>query len=150
GLMHTGVASGGDRSPVIQGYRRGRPTPPWTFGALAGCGALRSTVGDLLCFMRACLQPPATPAGDAIVMSRRRRRDGPAPDSGVALGWLIRQVQGHAILWHNGGTYGSSSFLAVDDERSMAVLALGTAGPRSRPPLDGACWALLDDLARLC
>ncbi|MDQ3640807.1 MAG: beta-lactamase family protein, partial [Actinomycetota bacterium] len=58
GLMHTGVASGGDRSPVVQGYRRGRPTPPWTFGALAGCGALRSTVGDLLCFMRACLQPP--------------------------------------------------------------------------------------------
>jgi hypothetical protein len=52
-----------------------------------------------------------------------------------------------AVCWHNGGTYGGSSFLAVDSSRGLAVVALGNAGPGLLGPLDGPSWQLLDELA---
>jgi hypothetical protein len=57
-----------------------------------------------------------------------------------------RRTRPTEICWHNGGTYGGSSFLAIDVPRRLAVVALGNSGPGLIPPLDGPSWALLDDL----
>jgi CubicO group peptidase (beta-lactamase class C family) len=51
-------------------------------------------------------------------------------------------------VWHNGGTYGGSSFLAVDPAGRIAVAAFGNRGPRLTSPLDGASWRLFDALRR--
>jgi hypothetical protein len=64
----------------------------------------------------------------------------------IGLGWMIRSRPTGDVVWHNGGTYGASSFFAVDRRRSVAVIALGNLGPGLVPRLDGPCWALLDEL----
>ncbi len=146
GLDHTGVGGCGGGEPV-QGHRKGTPTPAWTFGALPGCGALRSTMTDLVSFAHSVLEPSSGRVGEALRLALEPRRDGPARDMSVGLGWMTRTTDRSESRWHNGGTYGTSSFLAVDQERQVAVVALGNAGPRLVPPLDGPCWALLDELS---
>jgi CubicO group peptidase (beta-lactamase class C family) len=151
GLTATGVGGGGPGAEPVPGFRKGRPTPPWTFGALAGAGALRSTATDLLTFAGACLDPPAGILGEAFDLARSPHHRGRLPFAAMGLGWMLRtrdrRRQPTEICWHNGGTYGASSFLAVDIPRRLAVVALGNAGPGLIPPLDGPSWTLLDDLA---
>ena len=69
----------------------------------------------------------------------------------VGLGWMHRTVPPGATrrpaVWHNGGTYGTASFLAVDLERSVAVVAFGNRGPVMASPIDKLGWAVFDDLA---
>jgi D-alanyl-D-alanine-carboxypeptidase/D-alanyl-D-alanine-endopeptidase len=150
-LTATGVGGGGGTLPV-PGFRRGRPTPPWAFGALEGAGALRSTVADLLTFARACLDPPAGTLGEALDLARRPHHRGRLPFAANGLGWMLRTRDRSRrpveICWHNGGTYGGSSFLAVDLTHHLAVVALGNSGPGLVPPLDGPAWGLLHDLTR--
>lgn len=150
-LRATRVGSCRDEAAPVPGFRKGRPTPPWTFGALEGAGALRSTVDDLLTFAGACLDPPPGPPGEALALARRAHHQGRLPFAAHGLGWMLRtRDRGRRpveICWHNGGTYGASSFLAVDLSRRRAVVALGNAGPRLVPPLDRPGWALLDEPA---
>src|SRR4029453_16912667 len=46
--------------------RRGRPTPPFQLPALVGAGALRSTATDMLCLLRANLDPAHSPLAAQI------------------------------------------------------------------------------------
>jgi D-alanyl-D-alanine-carboxypeptidase/D-alanyl-D-alanine-endopeptidase len=145
-MASTSVGGCGPGARPVPGFRRGKPTPPWTFGALAGAGALRSTATDLITFARACINPPDNTVGEALVLSRRKRHKGPFPGGAVGLGWMLMDKGGRHTSWHNGGTYGSSSFLGIDPTRGVAVVALGNSGPRLIPPLDRPSWALLDGL----
>ncbi len=151
GLDSTGIGGCGAGVPTVEGFRKGRPTPPWTFGALAGAGALRSTAGDLLAFCRACIHPPKGPLGAALRLAMTPARGGQGPLGGTGLGWQIRPIplarRPSETVWHNGGTYGASSFLALDPVREVALVALGTAGPRFVPHLDKPSWAAFDGLA---
>lgn len=144
GLDHTEM--GGDHSDVVPGFRKGKVTPPWTFGALAGCGAMRSTVTDLISFARSVADPSSGRVGKALRLATEPRRDGPARDMRIGLGWLTRTDDEGRALWHNGGTYATSSFFAVDPDCSAAVIALGTAGPGLIPRLDAPSWALFDEI----
>ncbi len=151
GMRATAVGGCGENSAPVPGFRKGRPTPPWTFGALEGAGALRSTAADLLTFARACLDPPEGTLGETLDLARRPFHRGRLPFAAVGLGWMLR-TRDHRrrpteTCWHDGGTYGASSFLAVDVLRRFAVVAVGNAGPRLIPPLDGPSWALFGDLA---
>ena len=147
GLDHTGIGACGVDAEPVPGHRRRKPTPAWTFGALPGCGAMRSTVIDLVSFVRSVIDPSSGRVGDALPLAVEPRRSGPAREMRIGLGWMTRTTDDVGAVWHNGGTYGTSSFLAVDRERRVAVVALGNAGPRLVPRLDRPCWALLDELA---
>lgn len=151
GLTATRVGGCGPGTEPVPGFRKGKPTPPWTFGALEGAGALRSTAADLLGFAAACLDPPDGITGEALALARRPFHRGRLPFAAVGLGWMLRTRDRHRqpteVCWHNGGTYGGSSFLAVDVPRRLAVVTLGNAGPGLLAPLDGPSWALLDSLA---
>ncbi|MCJ7708208.1 MAG: beta-lactamase family protein [Anaerolineales bacterium] len=146
GMTSTAAGDCGDGMAMVQGFRRGRPTPPWSFGALEGAGALRSTVTDLATFARACIQPPDGTIGEALRLAQQPFHVGRLPFAQMGLGWMLRDANDDPTLWHDGGTYGSSSFLAINVRRSIAVISLGNAGPRMTPPLDRPSWALLDSL----
>jgi D-alanyl-D-alanine-carboxypeptidase/D-alanyl-D-alanine-endopeptidase len=47
----------------------GRPTANWDLTVLAGVGAIRSTVNDLLRFADANLSPPKDELGEAIELT---------------------------------------------------------------------------------
>jgi len=146
GLSATGFGS----TDVVQGYRGRRPTPPWTFGALQGAGALRSTAADMIAFAGACIEGPDGILGEAMELARQPVYSGRFGLGSVGLGWQMRALPpgrpAGRTTWHNGGTYGGSSFLAVDPERRTAVAAFGNRGPRITSPLDGPSWKLFDGL----
>ncbi len=149
-LHATGVEQCAEGVPTVQGFRKRKPTPPWRFGALAGAGALRSTANDLLRFAGAILNPPGGIVGEALELARQAHHGGTGPSGGTGLGWHLRprpprQAAAESV-WHDGGTYGAASFLAVDPPGMRAVVALGNRGPGLFPPLNGAAWSLFDGL----
>ena len=96
----------------------------WDFQALAGCGALRSSVNDLLAFLAANMgvsHSELDPAMEAMLKPRR-----PAGQAGmeIALGWLVATRDGHEIVWHNGGTGGYRSFAGWDRQARVGVVVL--------------------------
>jgi CubicO group peptidase (beta-lactamase class C family) len=102
----------------------GKETSPWSFSALAPCGALRSTVNDLLIYVKANMTKDDTKLSKAFDLTHQITFN-----KGVKLGlaWHIILVNNVEYYFHNGGTYGSSSFLAFNTEKNIAVVILSNA-----------------------
>ncbi|MBK6940741.1 MAG: serine hydrolase [Planctomycetes bacterium] len=106
-----------------------RPDRDWTFDALAGAGAIRSTVDDMLTFAEADLaaEKDATndPARQALAFTHEKRAEFPGDaKGGVALGWHLR---GDGARWHNGQTGGYHAFLGIAPQHDLAVVVLANA-----------------------
>jgi len=101
-----------------------KPVSNWDFDALAGCGALRSSVNDLLAFLAANLGYTKSPLAPAMAAMLKVRRPTGAPGLDIALGWHIFTGSGSEIIWHNGGTYGYRSFVGYDPEARIGVVVL--------------------------
>lgn len=96
--------------------RRGAPRPgAWHFAdAMAGCGALWSTVDDMLGFLAAQVAPPPGELGAAVRLAQEHD-----------LGWFRMPGSGAAPSWfHNGGTDGFRSMAVVRPSTGSAVVAL--------------------------
>ncbi len=131
GLVDTVVQPGREQSVrLAQGHGTfGRPVVDWYLEGLAGAGALRSTVPDLLSYLRAQLDPESTPLAAAI----RRTHVLWQPDrrQTIGLGWFRTRLRGGDMWWHNGGTGGFRSFAAFSPQvrRAVAVLVNDRRGP---------------------
>jgi serine-type D-Ala-D-Ala carboxypeptidase/endopeptidase len=102
------------------------PVANWDLPVLAGAGALRSSVNDMLTFLEAFLghkESPLAPAMKAMLEVRR-----PAGQTKIGLGWLIYSIDGREIAWHNGGTGGFRSFVGYDPKERVGVVVLSNAG----------------------
>jgi D-alanyl-D-alanine-carboxypeptidase/D-alanyl-D-alanine-endopeptidase len=108
--------------------RRGRPAPNWDLPSLAGAGALRSTVADLLVFLRAQLDGADTRLARAIRATHEPRMRGRGGVS-IGLGWFSMRLKksGHEVLWHNGGTGGFRSIAGFVPETRTAVVVLSNS-----------------------
>jgi CubicO group peptidase (beta-lactamase class C family) len=115
GSQH-GMATGhaGDLTPVT----------PWDFQVLAPAGAIRSTAGDMLKFAAAHLELTETPLKAAVAWMRSVKRPTGAPDVEQAIGWLVLKKHGTEILFHDGGTAGFRSVLALDRAKKRGVVVL--------------------------
>lgn len=113
----------------------GNPVPNWDFDTMAGAGALRSTAGDMLRYLKTLL--PA-PAGSPYALAIGRQRTAMA-GADIALGWHLSDVRNTRIAWHNGMTAGYASYAGVtaDGKRGVVVLANTSA------PLDDIAQAAL-------
>ncbi|HZD00405.1 MAG TPA: serine hydrolase [Actinomycetes bacterium] len=127
GLRDTVVTPTGEQTArLATAYtRRARPAPPLEIPALVGAGALRSTATDLLCFLRANLDPAQTSLASQLERTQLPRLR-MARRAEVGLGWLIAHPPGLAgpTLWHNGGTSGFRSFVGVARQTGSAVVVL--------------------------
>jgi len=96
--------------------------PNWNgFDAMAGAGALLSTVDDMLRFVRQNLEPQDLAASLAAIR---------VPQAGgeTALGWhLLKLADGGHVYWHNGGTGGYASFLGIRPDAGTGVVVLATS-----------------------
>ncbi|HVW98789.1 MAG TPA: serine hydrolase domain-containing protein [Mucilaginibacter sp.] len=102
----------------------GQPTPAWDFNVLAPAGALRSTVNDLLKYAKANMNAGNDRLSKAIQLTHRITFN---KDVKIGLGWHVISVDGVDYYFHNGGTYGSSSFLAFNPVTKVAVVVLSNA-----------------------
>jgi CubicO group peptidase (beta-lactamase class C family) len=138
-----GGPGGPDAGTLAQGHtRRGAPTPYWDLADLVGAGGLRSTAADVTRFVRAQLEPAATPLEQALELTQVRQ-PGSRALSVLHLGWMGQDVHpragGGRLLWHNGGTGGFTSFVGFDPDRKVGVVALSN----SARPVDGPALELL-------
>jgi serine-type D-Ala-D-Ala carboxypeptidase/endopeptidase len=132
GMDDTSIAVPEDElDRFAQGHnRRGRPVSNWDIPALAGAGALRSTVADLLRFLEAQLGAAPEPLAESIRMTHEPRARFGAFE--VGLGWLMLPVRKRpfTVLWHDGGTGGFRSVAGFVSEIDTAVVILASS---SRP-----------------
>lgn len=103
----------------------GKATSPWSFNTLAPCGALRSSVNDLLLYVKANMTKTNTMLSNAFELTHKITFN---KDAKLGLGWHTIVVNGVEYYFHDGGTYGCSSFLAFNIEKNIAVIVLSNSG----------------------
>jgi D-alanyl-D-alanine-carboxypeptidase/D-alanyl-D-alanine-endopeptidase len=117
------------RARLASGYTSTlQPAANWDLPTLAGAGALRSTVNDLLLFASAAVGARSTPLDKAFARMLATRHPTPAPGLQIALGWHVFTTNDHDVVWHDGGTGGYRTFLGFDPVARTAVVALSNAG----------------------
>jgi D-alanyl-D-alanine-carboxypeptidase/D-alanyl-D-alanine-endopeptidase len=88
---------------------------------------VRSTVVDMLAYLRAHLHPERTPIPEAIRMAIGPQRSFRRGKAAVGLGWLHVIQKDRTIVWHNGGTVGFGSMAAFDPGSDGAVVMLSNS-----------------------
>ncbi len=102
--------------------KKGQPCPNWDFDALAGAGAIKSSVEDLAKFLRSNFPP----SSEALKLQQKQTVRTGRWDS-FALGWMIqcfKTTNDRPWHWHNGGTGGYSSAAVMDTEMKTGVVIL--------------------------
>ena len=122
----------------------GQPVPDWDLAAFAPAGGLRSTVVDMVRFLRASLEPKPTNLAVALEDAQRPRRPIGASEQ-IGLGWHLREKGGATVAWHNGGTGGFGGFVATVRERGAGLAILYNSPPS--PAVDAAAFGLLSDMS---
>ncbi len=99
----------------------GREADPWTMGPSAPAGSIRSTPADLARWARALLRGTAP---GAAALAPRFDDD----DRRIGSAWFTQRERGPIgtteMTWHNGGTGGFASMIALDRARDRAVVVL--------------------------
>ena len=106
---------------LTDGYMSGELTPHWSLPSLAGAGGLRMSMDDLLKLLGALRSPPEDWKAACELMWKEHHSDAGAR---VGLCWQIAGTLSDPIYWHNGSTFGASSFIAVRPSKSRAVAGL--------------------------
>jgi CubicO group peptidase (beta-lactamase class C family) len=106
---------------LIDGYMSGELTPHWRLPSLAGAGGLRMSMNDLITFLGALRSPPEGWEAACALMWKEHHSD---PAARVGLCWQIAGTLSDPIYWHNGSTFGASSFVAVRPSKDRAVAGL--------------------------
>lgn len=115
------TASVGPHPDQVQGFREGEPTPAWRL-LLPGPGGVVGTAADLVTWGRAVAEPPAGRHGDALRLALEPRVEGGAGHVGAHVGLAWHRTNG--LVWHNGGTYGFRTCLAVDPVNRRVAASL--------------------------
>lgn len=116
----------------------------WDFDALFGAGGILSTSEDMLKFAQAHFNPQNKEL--AITRKVTFNVDGSMK---VGLGWnILKSENDKELYWHNGGTGGYSSSIAISIEDKNAVVVLSNVSafnPKMRN-IDSLAFALIGAL----
>lgn len=95
-------------------------TPNWEFKAMAGAGAIFSSVEDLAKFTFAQFDSTNT----ALALTRKSTFE-ESENRHLGLGWvLFKRDNGDQWIWHNGGTGGYRSSMVLNTKNQNAVIIL--------------------------
>ncbi|MBP6251256.1 MAG: serine hydrolase [Rubrivivax sp.] len=113
---------------MAQGHDEQRqPVPFWHFGVLAGAGALRANLGEMLHYAQAAIGVVDTPLRAAFDLALAPRADGPGRGTRIGLAWFSTEVGGRLMTHHDGGTFGFASSLVIDRAARRGGLVLANA-----------------------
>ncbi|NHA15665.1 serine hydrolase [Thioalkalivibrio sp. XN279] len=102
-----------------QGHQAGQPVPPWTLDAYAPAGGWQTSARDALALAQRLVS--GEPAWVTAALE-------PRTEDGGGLAWHQVTIADRTVTWHNGGTAGSSSFLAIVPDEDLALVVLVNAG----------------------
>jgi CubicO group peptidase (beta-lactamase class C family) len=121
-----------DSARFASGYNeQGVYNGPWDFKAFAAAGSLRSTSSDMLKYAKANWGEGPASLEKAIALTQKKTFSD--ANISIGLGWHFIKPGKDEVLFHNGGTGGYRSFLAINREKKFAVVvlsnsAIGTEG----------------------
>jgi len=143
GMNDTGITlSPGMRARLAIGHNpTGEAVANWDMPALAGAGALRSTLNDMMKFLAANLETGKGELSKALRETHPARRTVGTPGMSIGLGWHIRLGGGRNLVWHNGGTGGYHSFIGFDEQDRIGVVVLHNSSAN----IDDIGFHLVDD-----
>lgn len=95
----------------------------WDIPTLAGAGAVRSSVNDMLRYLSATMGLTPTPLTAAV----ERGRLALEADPKMLLGWSVTKKYGSEILSKDGGTGGYCSFIGYDRASGLGVVVLSNS-----------------------
>lgn len=106
----------------------GEPESNWDIPTLAGAGAIRSTVADMMRYGRAHADASDTDEAPRLQRAMRLAMSQLFKDKhgGMGLGWHI--ARDHVTRWHNGQTGGYHSYAAVLPGKRITVVVLCNNG----------------------
>ncbi|MFW1966192.1 serine hydrolase [Acinetobacter guillouiae] len=121
----------------------GKIVSNWDFDVLFGAGGLLSTTEDLAKFAIAQFDPKNT----ELTLTRTPTFE-MNKDMKIGLAWhLLKSQNGKDLVWHNGGTGGYSSSMAINVEDKTAVIVLSNLSafhPKTKN-IDKLCFQLIDE-----
>ncbi|MCB0496290.1 MAG: beta-lactamase family protein [Cyclobacteriaceae bacterium] len=131
---------------LVEGYNwKGKPTSNWDMSEMAGAGAMLSTVNDLSNYL---LWNFAALNNQLSVMTQPSKSIN--SDMDVALGWhILKNKTQNPFLWHNGGTGGYKSSMALSLNNQTGVIILSNIGATNNPikaQIDKLCFDLMKSL----
>ncbi len=129
-------------NPFVKGLdAKGKETDHWDLGAMEGAGSILSTVEDLSKFALAQMD-----TSQSVLALTRVKTFKVNDNMDIGLGWhILHGPKGTNRYWHNGGTGGYTSSMALDIEGLSGIIILSnvsTFNPDARK-LDELCFALL-------
>lgn len=125
GLKDTVVAPDADQRRRLAPPHSGTlEVKPWTFDALAGAGALRSTAADLVKFAQALLSGENKELAAAWELARRPHARFESRQADIGLAVFIGRRDDRTIYNHGGGTGGYRSLLELEPAAGRAVVVL--------------------------
>jgi CubicO group peptidase (beta-lactamase class C family) len=118
----------GMKARLATGHNAGlKPVANWDLPTLAGAGALRSTVNDMLKFVAANLGLVSSPLATAMSRTHQTLHETGSTGLEVGLGWHILKRFDSEIVWHNGGTGGYHSFVGFIKKQRRGVVVLSNS-----------------------
>ncbi len=100
-------------------------TIPWDVPVdLAGVGALRSTLADMMKLASALAGRSDTPLKETIALALEPMRPSELADNATGYAWVTLARGDIRIHWHNGGTGGSRAMIAINLRTKSAVVVL--------------------------
>ena len=125
GMSSTGITLSDDmRHWLVQGHdMAGNAAANWDIVTLAGAGALRSNVQDMLAFIAANTGPAESPLEEAMRVTHEPRANLNG-NVDIGLNWIILSIGRDQVVWHNGGTGGYHAFAGFDPERGVGAVVL--------------------------
>jgi len=109
------------KDAFITGYYEGNETPHWDW-SLPGAGGVKSTLGDMALYLKANMDNSVPYIRFSHEPTFKKENEA------AALGWFInRTAGGNSMHWHNGGTYGFSSFLGYVREKNCGIVILANS-----------------------
>ncbi len=130
-------------SRFAQGYSADlEKTAHWDFDVIAPAGGLRSTAADMLKFASANLKDNGA-LSQAMAMAARPYRKSGLPDNDMGLGWVIMKKGKFDIIWHNGGTGGFSSFVAINKANNITLVVLSNTSAATSGVVDDIAGSIM-------
>ncbi len=124
------------------GYADSEAVSSWDFNDVtAGQGALRSTIADMMKFLRYNMLPEVQ-LRNSILMTQEVQFEDAKKKVEVGLGWHIGDIAGQKYLFHSGGTGGYRSYIGLlpDSKKGVVVLSNSTSD------VDGIAFSILTGL----
>ena len=130
---------------MIKGLNaEGQEVPNWDLSVLVGAGGILSTTEDLSKFALAQFN-----TDDKVLELARKPTFTVNKNLDIALGWhILNKGEDGTWHWHNGGTGGYTSSMAIDMDKKNAVIILSnvSAFNPKMGNIDTLCFALMKTL----